>query len=714
LLNGNCMVILSAGMAGLWAQWLWPILLLVVGLGAVIFFHELGHFVLAKAVGIQVERFALGFGPRLFGVVLGETDYCLNLLPLGGYVKMLGQEDFKPLPDEQPNPRAFNNKSVGARMAVVSAGVIMNVILAAILFVVVCLMGIPFVAPVVGTVAPGYPAATAEIHWLDAGASTATTAPATGPASRPAESIGLKPGDHIVEIDGDKITRFGMLDIRSALAGADSEFVMVIERNVDGRTRTGKAVVGVKGLKTARGGERFAFGISPAPSTTLTGLTDTTADDPFEEGDRVVAVDGRPVESFLDIAAAEKKMTGRPVSVTVLRDGERVTVTIQPAMEGGKVPGVVVVDGETLTGLLLHAGDREVRIRTADGKAQSFSASAASVQAFEYLDILGMTPRMTVTGVVNGSPADDAGLRPGDIVVRLGDHDTPTWQQFSEIVEKSAGAATTIEVLRVRDGPPERVTMEIRPTQRNGRVVIGVLRNVDIAHAVVAGVRPGSTASGRGILPDDRITAINGQAVSTWIDVSDALKANLGGTVTITYRRGANRREATIEKLKTSQFDPRNYRFSLFPGPRGPGLLMSPPIKKNPIAAVGWGVQEAGRFVVMTYATLHTFMQGNISATEFSGPVGIGGMAIRAGRQSLVRFIYFMAMISISLAVVNFLPFPVVDGGHAVFLIIEKIRGKPIPVKIQNIAQMIGLALILMVFVALTWQDIAVMIRGLW
>ena len=85
---------------GLWAQWLWPILLLVFGLGGVIFFHEFGHFFVAKLVGIKVERFAIGFGPRLLGFSIGETDYCIKILPLGGYVKMLGQDDLNPLEEQ--------------------------------------------------------------------------------------------------------------------------------------------------------------------------------------------------------------------------------------------------------------------------------------------------------------------------------------------------------------------------------------------------------------------------------------------------------------------------------------------------------------------------------------------------------------------------------------------------------------------------------------
>ena len=156
----SVMEILAASELGLWGEYVLPILLLVLGLSMVIFVHELGHFLVAKLVGIKVERFALGFGKRVFGIQRGETDYCINLIPLGGYIKMLGQEDVAPL-TEQADPRAFNNKSVGARFAVISAGVIMNLLFAAVLYVVIGLVGIRFEAPVVGGVVPGSPAASA-------------------------------------------------------------------------------------------------------------------------------------------------------------------------------------------------------------------------------------------------------------------------------------------------------------------------------------------------------------------------------------------------------------------------------------------------------------------------------------------------------------------------------------------------------------------------
>jgi regulator of sigma E protease len=175
---------------------------MVFGFGFVVFFHELGHFLAAKWVGIKVEQFAVGFGHALFAfrkglgfrvgsttkefdqkvkeyaekkhsrrgdltalelsaaaeeMGLGETEYRLNWMPLGGYVKMLGQDDLNPTA-QSDDPRAYNRKSIGARMFVVSAGVIMNVILAAIFFMIVFLMGFNVPPSMVGGVTTNSPA----------------------------------------------------------------------------------------------------------------------------------------------------------------------------------------------------------------------------------------------------------------------------------------------------------------------------------------------------------------------------------------------------------------------------------------------------------------------------------------------------------------------------------------------------------------------------
>ena len=115
---------------------LYYILPFVFVLGILIFFHELGHFLVAKHFGVKVLKFSLGFGPKLAGKRLGETEYLLSLIPLGGYVKMLGEsddDDMEPLTPEEEK-RAFSNQHVLKRIAVVAAGPLFNLILALFMF----------------------------------------------------------------------------------------------------------------------------------------------------------------------------------------------------------------------------------------------------------------------------------------------------------------------------------------------------------------------------------------------------------------------------------------------------------------------------------------------------------------------------------------------------------------------------------------------------
>src|SRR5687768_10068452 len=226
---------------------------LVFGFGFVVFFHELGHFLAAKWVGIKVEQFAVGFGHALLAwrkgigvrvgstqrdyeakareylqgqeglkqthelaeapnetrkieiaakaLGLGETEYRLNWLPLGGYVKMLGQDDMNPNA-QIDDPRAYNRKSISARMLVVSAGVIMNIILAAILFMAVFLIGYDVPPALVGSVA----------------------------VNSPAQKAGLQIGDRIRWVGDDYQHDFHSLTLSTALADPNAPIPVKVER----------------------------------------------------------------------------------------------------------------------------------------------------------------------------------------------------------------------------------------------------------------------------------------------------------------------------------------------------------------------------------------------------------------------------------------------------------------------------------------------------
>lgn len=134
------------------------IIAFIIVLGVLIFFHELGHFLVARFFGVGVEKFSLGFGPRLFGKKVGITDYCVSAVPLGGYVKMVGEEPDSEL-DPADIPISFSHKHVLKRMLIVAAGPFFNLLLAVIIFLIIFLIsGIFIVKPVAGTVGKNSPA----------------------------------------------------------------------------------------------------------------------------------------------------------------------------------------------------------------------------------------------------------------------------------------------------------------------------------------------------------------------------------------------------------------------------------------------------------------------------------------------------------------------------------------------------------------------------
>ena len=122
--------------------------------------------------------------------------------------------------------------------------------------------------------------------------------------------------------------------------------------------------------------------------------------------------------------------------------------------------------------------------------------------------------------------------------------------------------------------------------------------------------------------------------------------------------------------------------------------------------AAWWGVVETRDFVLQFYLTLKRMIQGTISYTNMMGPVGIFVAGTHFADKGTDWLIWFLSMISANLAVVNFLPIPIVDGGLFTFLIIEKIKGKPLSARTQSIAQIVGLAILVSVFLLVTYQDI--------
>ncbi len=279
-------------------------------LGVIIVVHEAGHLLVAKAFGVRVLTFSVGFGRRLWGFRRGETEYRLSLIPLGGYVRLAGEtpEDLANNPNRDPNdPREFLNKPRWQRILVYLAGPAMNVVLAIVLVAGLFMVGIEVMS------LPDMPPL---IAGVEAGSSAA--------------QAGLQRGDLIVEAKGKAVENWNEV-VFELLGSPDRPVPLTIRR----AGHTFDAAVTPKRVPRYDMGD-FA-GLLPSIRPQIIRVLDGTpaAAAGFRPGDEIRAVDGRPLldsKAFVDAISGK---AGQRVEVQVVRDGQPLTVAVVPKNEGG-------------------------------------------------------------------------------------------------------------------------------------------------------------------------------------------------------------------------------------------------------------------------------------------------------------------------------------------------------------------------------------------
>jgi regulator of sigma E protease len=681
------------------------ILLIILGFGLLIALHELGHFIAARWAGIRADGFAIGMGPVVasyrggvgfrFGACddvvkkrlgrfpielsdeemaaegLGETQYSLRLLPIGGYVRMLGQEDGNPNATSK-DARSYTSVSVGKRMVVVSAGVVMNLITAILMFVVAFMVGVRFEAPVVGPVQPDSPAAVATslTEGVDAG---------------------IRSGDRITRIGDSKIMTFSDVMIESAMSVPDRPLRIEVDR--PGRDTPIRFEV--EPAYDERMNMRM-IGIAPAASNQL-------ASDPQLEA---------PLRNMFDASMAER-MPGRTiVSVDSTTVGtweafdETMTASNGRPVEVGFGPGP---DGEPAFTLAMTADPVYERILYADPQPDGAGDWESG--------LLGLTPLIRITGVVDGSRNAEI-LVAGDIVLQIADVAGPRMSEFRGALMARPGR--TIPILVERDGAERRVEARTDADGRLGVMVNYALDDPRIARPfeVVGGDEPMPTSiAALRLMPRTRIDAVGTTPVEDWpsfraalldavttdgptepietkftwtLPVADA--AAESGTITISEAEGARLRSlGWTAPLPGNWFEPLQTTLSA---------------GGDPILATTMGFQQTWKMVVLTYLTIDRLVGGSVSVKQLHGPVGIVHIGTRVADRGFTYLIFFLAMISVNLAVLNFLPLPIVDGGLFLFLLYEKFFKKPPSIAFQNAATLVGLALIGTLFVVTFYNDV--------
>jgi len=283
------------------------ILAFAIVFGVLVFFHEFGHFFMAKLVGIRVEVFSFGYGKRLFGIKKGDTDYRISLIPIGGFVKFSGEDVFEQKREIEAGD--FMAAKRWQRFLVMVMGSVMNIILAILLMTVYNM--IPHTVAVFHEQAP-------VIGWIESGS--------------PAELAKMMPGDEIISIDGKETKTWN--DMRIAV-GTRPDRTLKIEVKRDGR------IILIDLMTESR--SRLAIGYAGFMAEIWTQVSMITANSPAEEGglevgDIILAINGEPKfrNQFIEIVESSPDVE---LEFLIDRNGEHKTLNITPKREGdvGKI-----------------------------------------------------------------------------------------------------------------------------------------------------------------------------------------------------------------------------------------------------------------------------------------------------------------------------------------------------------------------------------------
>jgi regulator of sigma E protease len=702
---------------------LWTFARAAFALGIVIFVHELGHFAVAKWCGVKCEKFYLGFdiyGLKLARFRWGETEYGIGILPLGGYVKMLGQDDnparaaeerrrsqipigtdvagSEMAPDPASgyalDPRSYMAQSVPKRMAIISAGVIMNVIFALVAATVAYCIGVKDVACVIGDVVPG------EAAW----------------------QADMRGGDEVLQI-GDRPSKYPLRyrDLMHAVVlgdlkegvkfklkrpGVEEPFwVTVYPATGEERDRLAPTIGVISGVTT-----QLSDKIPVEPGTPAAAVGT------FEPGDTIVEINGTPVDAYTDIERMLARNAGEPLAVVVSRNAS--------------------VDGKGSSAKTNSEPKRET-IEVAPNPIRT----------------LGLVMKIgKITAVQDDSPAAKAGVRAGDFIKKINGEDVGDPLTLSDRLQNGDfGKTVTLELTRKDDQKTESVQMDLRDvTWYEKPAAPGssmTLPSLGIAYRVlniVDHAAPGSPvdratfrtagkdAQNLKIKPEDAIVEAavifpdeppkDWDKRQKWPPTIDPIKFSdqtpnwpyfnhvlqelpEGAKVKLTLKGADDKAGPTAELAAVESKDYFNPERGFIHEPR---IIETK--ADSPLAAVPVALRETKESLLQVYSFLRR-IGSQVSVKALGGPVTIFQQAGAAANQGFADLLIFLTMLSANLAVINFLPIPLLDGGHMVFLALEGIFRKPVSERVVVAFHYLGFVFILTLMLFVLGLDLGIISR---
>ncbi len=709
----------------------WNVIWIIVAFSVLVFVHELGHFLAALLVGIRPERFFIGFDIYGLGIKKEYKGcvYGIGLLPLGGYVKLAGQsDDPREQGDGAGKPDEYRSKPLWAQAIVITAGVFMNLVFGFLLLFCAYLYGMPQNPPQVGSVTPGSPAAFAD----------------------------LQPGDRILSVNGKPTESLNMIN----------EYVVVNPREFyDFEVeRAGQKLV--RRVKSQTGADLGSqgLGIHPATDAVIEEIAGKQVygelyEKVFKEKDVLVEIAGQKIpEGFGsgDFARAViEANAGKNLPAVVLRDGKQVPVTlpvlatgsypfgytisiaIEGVISGGPAEAAGLRGGLSVNALLIDGVKTPLRARedlTRNIQGRAYQPVELTVRRGAQEQKFTLTPRFlgylpevpagadTLLGVTVKASAEGQGarewevekilpegpaagkLQPGDRLLAVNGTKLFSLEKFKDrsdayyadpaSVGKAVAAACCKEVGLILSGEDKPLLMCPRIALETGVPAVGILMGPTTVQSVEAG-----SPAARFLSPGDYIVQI--------------MLADEGRATTVGYL-GPDKSRREPATFKTP--DPivqalKNGKTEQLTGYVQFGFAVSKGVKKSVgvAGALGLAFDKSIDMSLTVYKILHRLVTGQISASNMSGPVGIFNVMQRTAESPdpMMSMIFLLALISINLAVFNLLPFPVLDGGHLLFIIVEAVRGTPPGERFRELSQYFGILCLLSLMVYVTYNDIA-------
>ncbi len=678
------------------AGWWWAVLQVVIGLGAVIFVHELGHFLVAKACGVKCEKFYVGFDafdirigdrvlvPRkLVHFQWGETEYGVGILPLGGYVKMLGQDDNPAKMAEERerammtsgdgvkgtslDPRSYQAKTVPQRMAIISAGVIMNLIFAVLFAAIAFRLGVNYEPPRVGATIPGSPAWQNNLDGSDV--------QVINGRRTDQEYFTYQHLKEMIVLDGFD----NPLDLTVVQPGGEPvEMTVAPARNL----------IGVKG-----GENLLSLGIDPqvkpqlSDIPTVDGQASKNAEPPLESGDLIKAVDGETVPTGFALKSALSKRSDQNVTLTILRNSGSEEKQLEVSLPPNPMRSL---------GLVMEVGP--------------------------------------IRSIRKGSPADLDGLKANDKILAIdgkpiGDPFT-LQQRMLRRARENGSKPVKFSISRETADGKQSLEIDVRPQlpwsfssvhSKNGISIESLGINLPIRNRVATTlwevgsgenvVKTGDVITSIAIKRNDRQKQIAYlKPIETPVDL-ETFPDSWG----IVHQNLQNVDEGTAVEIKLERNDvttstqafvkvlPDQYQET-----RGVGLKIQQDFYQD---ATLWASLQTGfRQTIYDASRVLKFLKklfrGQLSIKHFGGPGTIAVVATSEASQGTSRLLLFLTLLSANLAIINFLPIPVLDGGHMVFLIYEGIFRRPVGEKIQLALTLVGFVFLLALMVTVIGLDI--------